>query len=236
MFNENGKIIKCPICNEEKKTAELVKGSTLKSSLIETIRHEHPDWSSDEYICLNDLTHYRKEHIDEILEIERGTLSNLEIEVAKSLKDEELLSKNTDKQFDSSSTFGERIADKVALFGGSWKFIIMFGAIIFIWITINATFIILKRPFDPFPFILLNLLLSCLAALQAPVIMMSQNRQEDKDRLRAEHDYQINLKAELEIRHLNEKIDFITHQWVKLMETQEMQIEIMEELLNREKK
>lgn len=127
---------------------------------------------------------------------------------------------------------GQRIADKVAAFGGSWKFIIIFAGIIFSWVLIN-TFILIKKPFDPYPFILLNLVLSCLAALQAPVIMMSQNRQSAKDRYQAEHDYQVNLKSELEIRHLHDKIDFITHQWIKLMETQEMQMEIMEELLDK---
>lgn len=235
MGGEHNTKIVCAICNKEKNASEVVNENSLKKSLIETIKKEHPNFSKDDFICINDLSHYRKEHIDEILEIEKGTLSSLEAEVVKSLKDEELLSKNTDKQFESDATLGQRIADKVAAFGGSWKFIIIFGGIIIFWVTIN-TIILLSKAFDPYPFILLNLVLSCLAALQAPVIMMSQNRQEEKDRLRSEHDYQINLKAELEIRHLNEKVDFITHQWVKLMETQEMQMEIMEELLNKHQK
>jgi uncharacterized membrane protein len=230
---EHKEKIVCAICKLEKNSGEVVPAGTIKNSFLETIKREHPELTVEDYICVNDLNHYREKHIDEILEFEKGTLSSLEAEVAKSLKDEELLSKNINAEFDSNITIGQRIADNVAAFGGSWRFIIIFGAIIISWITLNAAVIILKKPFDPFPFILLNLVLSCLAALQAPVIMMSQNRQSAKDRYQSEHDYQVNLKAELEIRHLHDKIDFITHQWVKLMETQEMQMEIMEELIER---
>ena len=113
---------------------------------------------------------------------------------------------------------GEALADRIATFGGSWKFIIVFGSVLGTWIVINAL-VLRAKPFDPYPFILLNLILSCLAAIQAPVIMMSQNRQEAKDRLRSEHDYRINLKAELEIRHLHEKLDhLLSHQWERLAE------------------
>lgn len=232
LVNQGKNKVICSVCKKEKSSGEVISGGSLKNSLIKTIKKEHPEWDQNDFICVSDLNHYREKHIDEILENEKGTLSSIENEVAKSLKDEELLAKNINTEFDSNITTGQRIADKVASFGGSWKFIIIFAGIIFSWVLIN-TFILLKKPFDPYPFILLNLVLSCLAALQAPVIMMSQNRQSAKDRYQAEHDYQVNLKAELEIRHLHEKMDFITHQWVKLMETQEMQMEVMEELLNR---
>lgn len=225
----------CTICNLEKSQNQLVLGSSLKKSIIETIKKEHPDWEKEDYICINDLNHYREKHIDAILEQEKGTLSSLESEVAQSLKDEEILAKNINAEVDANITFGQGVADSVAAFGGSWKFIIIFACIIFSWILIN-TFLLLSKAFDPYPFILLNLVLSCLAALQAPVIMMSQNRKGEKDRYQADHDYQINLKAELEIRHLHEKIDFLTHQWIKLMETQEMQMEVMEEFLETSKK
>jgi uncharacterized membrane protein len=136
-------------------------------------------------------------------------------------------------EFEQQLTFGERLADKIAEFGGSWRFIIIFFVILSLWIAINSLTLILK-PFDPYPFILLNLILSCLASIQAPIIMMSQNRQEDKDRLRAEHDYRINLKAELEIRHLHEKIDhLLMNQWQRLLEIQEIQMELMEELARK---
>ena len=127
-------------------------------------------------------------------------------------------------------TFGQRLSDRIASFGGSWRFIILFGAVLFGWIILNAIFL-LNRGFDPYPFILLNLILSCLAAIQAPIIMMSQNRAEARDRLRAENDYEINLKAELEIRHLHEKIDhLLRRQYNRLFEIQQIQIELLEEL------
>src|SRR4029077_12591218 len=138
--------------------------------------------------------------------------SAIEEEVIKSLRDQELLSENLNTEFESKLTFGEHVADNVAKFGGSWRFIISFGVVLVLWIIINSI-VLLRKPFDPYPFILLNLVLSCLAAIQAPVIMMSQNRQEAKDRLRSEHDYMVNLKAELEIRHLHAKMDqLLTHQ------------------------
>jgi uncharacterized membrane protein len=121
----------------------------------------------------------------------------------------------------------------VASFGGSWTFIVVFALVLAAWISINGA-ALLARPFDPYPFILLNLILSCLAAIQAPIIMMSQNRMEAKDRLRSENDYQVNLKAELEIRHLNEKLDvLLKHQWQKLLEIQQIQMDFMKELMRR---
>jgi uncharacterized membrane protein len=122
------------------------------------------------------------------------------------------------------------MADHLASFGGSWTFIIIFGSILLMWIGLNSL-LLLKKPFDPYPFILLNLVLSCLAAIQAPVIMMSQNRQEAKDRLRSQYDYQVNLKAELEIRHLHDKIDhLLSNQWERLVEIQQIQIDLLSEL------
>lgn len=232
MKNERNKKIMCSICNKEKSPGEMIPGSSLRKSLVDTINKEYPKWGQNDYICISDLNHYREKHIEEILENEKGTLTLIESAVAKGMKDEEILAKNINTEFDTNITFGQRIADKVAAFGGSWKFIIIFASIIFLWISTNII-ILSKKPFDAYPFILLNLVLSTLAALQAPVIMMSQNRQSAKDRYQSEHDYQINLKAELEIRHLHDKIDFITHQWVKLMETQEMQMELMEGLLDK---
>ncbi len=121
----------------------------------------------------------------------------------------------------------------MAVFGGSWSFILCFGAVLLVWIAVNSI-AVLRQPFDPYPYILLNLVLSCLAAMQAPIIMMSQNRQEAKDRMRAEHDYQVNLKAELEIRHLTWKMDqLLNHQWQRLLEIQKIQTELMEELLRK---
>ena len=133
-------------------------------------------------------------------------------------------------------TLGESVADKVASFGGSWRFIIIFFIILLVWIVMNSI-VLLFKPFDVYPFILLNLILSCLAAIQAPIIMMSQNRQETKDRRRSENDYKINLKSEIEIRTLHEKVDhLLLDQWSKMMRIQEMQIEILEEIRNKVEK
>ena len=138
--------------------------------------------------------------------------AHLHQRVSESIKNNELLSGNLSlPEEDDNSTWGERIADKVAEFGGSWKFIIIFMSFLILWIVANSLMLIFK-PYDPYPFILLNLILSCVAAMQAPIIMMSQNRQEQKDRIRSQNDYLINLKAELEIRALNEKIDLLIEQ------------------------
>jgi uncharacterized membrane protein len=169
-------------------------------------------------------------YIQKLLESEKGELTTLDHEVLESLQRHETLSSNVDAEFEQDLTLGAKMADKLATFGGSWTFLIIFASILFIWIGLNS-FLLLKKPFDPYPFILLNLVLSCLAAIQAPVIMMSQNRQEAKDRLRSQHDYQVNLKAELEIRHLHDKIDhLLSHQWERLVEIQQIQIDLLSEL------
>ena len=142
----------------------------------------------------------------------------------------ELITKNVETALEQKWTLGEKLADKIATFGGSWTFLICFAIFLGLWITIN-TVVLVTQPADPYPFILLNLILSCLAAIQAPVIMMSQNRQEAKDRLRSQNDYQINLKAELEIQHLHEKLDhLLMHQWERLAQIQEIQLDLLSEM------
>ena len=225
----------CQLCGKELPDDELVPASLVRGPVLETIRREHPEWSPAGYLCQPDLNRYRTQHVREALETERGELTELENDVLESLREQEILTRNVDSDFDAKITFGERIADRVAEFGGSWRFIIGFFGFLTVWIALNAV-AMLWRPWDPYPFILLNLMLSCLAALQAPVIMMSQNRQETKDRRRAENDYQVNLKAELEIRSLHAKLDLLlTHQWQRLLEIQEIQTEMMQELMERKK-
>lgn len=154
----------------------------------------------------------------------------------ESMKHHDLMAADVHTDFEGKLTLGQKLADRIATFGGSWTFLISFFTFLLVWIGVNS-WVLLAKPFDPFPFILLNLILSCLAAIQAPVIMMSQNRQESKDRVRAEHDYQINLKAELEIRHLHEKIDhLLMSQWERLVEIQQVQIELLEEIGQRKMK
>ena len=208
----------------------MLSGELVRPSLVEMIQKKHPDWSSEGFICRSDLDRFRTEYIQSLVEKEKGELSTLELDVIRSLKEQELLSKNLNVEFDGKSTIGERVADKVAEFGGSWCFITTFTVVIVAWIIMNSIVLFL-RPFDPYPFILLNLVLSCVAAMQAPIIMMSQNRQEAKDRLRSEHDYRVNLKAELEIRNLSEKIDhLLAQQWQRLVEIQQIQMDLMEGL------
>ena len=205
----------------------------LRPRLAERIRAAFPAWSAEGMICLSDLNRFRSDYVEALLEDEKGELSSLERSVIESLANHETITANIEDTFQQKFTFGERLADRIAEFGGSWTFISLFAGFILVWVAINSVFL-LTRPFDPYPFILLNLFLSCLAAVQAPIIMMSQNRQEARDRLQSENDYRINLKAELEIRHLHEKIDhLLQHQWERLMEIQQIQIELMNEIAPR---
>src|SRR5438309_3399571 len=225
----------CQICKKTKSPHGGMVAELIRPSLLEFIKKEVPCLDSKGFICFDDLGEFRKDYIKEVLEDEIGELSALDQEVIESLEQHEILSSDLSKQFERKLTFGERLSDHIAEFGGSWKFLISFGAVLFIWIAINGV-ILATRAFDPFPFILLNLILSCLAAVQAPVIMMSQNRAEARDRLRAENDYKVNLKAELEIRHLHEKIDhFLRKQYNRLFEIQQIQIELLEELGHQRK-
>src|SRR5882724_673080 len=195
----------CLICGQTKSTRNGTIGEVVRPSLSEFIHKKAPQWDGKSFICFDDLGKFRKEYVKEVLQEEIGELSALDNEVIESLQEHEILSSDISKQFETKLTFGERLSDRIASFGGSWRFISLFGGVLFGWIILNAIFL-LNRGFDPYPFILLNLILSCLAAIQAPIIMMSQNRSEARDRLRAENDYKVNLKAELEIRHLHEKI------------------------------
>jgi uncharacterized membrane protein len=223
----------CGVCKLAKNPDDIVSGQAVRSAIAELIRKDHPDWDPDSPICRDDLNRYRALYVQGVLEAEKGDLSVIETEVIESLREGDVLTRNVNMEFEERRTFGQRLADRLASFGGSWKFIIIFMCVLFGWIVLNSIVLITRR-FDPFPFILLNLILSCLAALQAPVIMMSQNRQEAKDRLRAQHDYQINLKAEIEIRGLHEKIDhLIFKQWQRLLEIQEIQTELMGELTDK---
>jgi uncharacterized membrane protein len=229
--HREGKV--CGICGKTFPLRDLVPGTALRDVVAQQILHDYPDWSQEKFICRPDLNRYRGEYVHSLLESEKGELTSLENEVLTSLRNHETLAKNVDSEFEGEWTLGERLADRIATFGGSWIFLILFGFSLLVWISINS-FILYAHPPDPYPYILLNLILSCLAAIQAPIIMMSQNRQEAKDRLRSEHDYQVNLKAELEIRHLHEKLDhLLSHQWERLAQIQEIQLELLAEISRR---
>lgn len=228
----NGKVEcrTCLVCKKSFPVKNLIPMATVRKVITEQITHDYPECSSDDFICQRDLTQYRMQYVQSILHMEQGEVSNLEYEVLNSMKQHELISKNIEGQLEQKWTFGERLADKIATFGGSWAFLICFSAFLAVWIVVN-TVVMVKHPADPYPFILLNLMLSCLAATQASIIMMSQNRQEAKDRMRSENDYQVNLKAELEIRHLHEKIDhLLMHQWDRLAKIQEIQLDLLSEM------
>lgn len=227
----------CQVCQKSStELGELIPLEMVRSGIVDRIQGEHPDARSDGFICKEDLNRYRMRYVEELLSSEQGELTALDRDVVESLAQHEVLTSDLNEEFVSKLSLGEALADRIATFGGSWKFIIVFGSVLGTWIVINAL-VLRAKPFDPYPFILLNLILSCLAAIQAPVIMMSQNRQEAKDRLRSEHDYRINLKAELEIRHLHEKLDhLLSHQWERLAEIQEIQIDLLSEVTDLKRK
>ena len=215
---------------------EKISGNLIRDPIVELIKKDHPGIGHESNISITELNKYKQIYISKFLVKELGELNELEETVLDSLQKKNLLVDKVEDEVIEKLRTGQRIADKVASFGGSWTFIISFGVFIFIWILVNVLWMN-NRAFDPYPFILLNLILSCLAALQAPVIMMSQNRQEEKDRERAKKDYMINLKSELEIRMLHEKIDhLIMHQQQELIEIQKVQIDLMNNILKEVEK
>jgi uncharacterized membrane protein len=233
MKKSRSKSAVCQICGKSGRRTLLVPAEMVRSGVIDQISKSHPGWAPEGNICIDDLNRYRAQYIETLLETEKGELTSLEKEVLESLEEHEVLASDVNKEFEKDLTFGERLADRIADFGGSWTFIALFLGFLLFWVALNSV-VLLRRPFDPYPFILLNLFLSCLAAIQAPVIMMSQNRLEERDRLRGEYDYRVNLKAELEIRQLHEKIDHLLwRQWERLVEIQEIQLDLMNEITRK---
>ncbi|MGH6872657.1 MAG: DUF1003 domain-containing protein [Rhizomicrobium sp.] len=226
----------CAVCGQGKAVRDMVPAALVRPNIAVLVQAACPNWTAESAICISCLNRFRTEFVRGEMEKERGELSALEREVVDSIHANDLIADNLNEQFDQKLSLGQRVADKVASFGGSWAFIALFFAVMAVWIVANSLYLLWK-PFDPFPFILFNLVLSMLAAIQAPVIMMSQNRQEDRDRLRAENDYKVNLKAELEIRALGDKMDQLLHnQWVRLLEIQQIQMEMLEDLAGRKGK
>lgn len=219
----------CHVCHHAFPAAKLRPWLSVRPGVSALIEQAHPGWVEGCSICAADLSTFRSAYVETLLETERGEIGELERQVIESLSSGQLVSQNMVDDPEVRGSFGERAADRVAAFGGSWTFILLFGMILIVWMGANVLGV-LVHPFDPYPFILLNLVLSSIAALQAPVIMMSQRRQETKDRARSRNDYLVNLKAELEIRQLHEKIDHqLANQWQKLAEMQQIQIELLQE-------
>lgn len=187
---ENSVNVLCDVSGEHVAIEAAVPGNQLHPRLLAEIKADFPAFQPESYISLNRLITYINRAVDRVQLVPKGQLLMSPPDV------------------DANLTLGQRLADHIADFGGSWTFILLFLGIIVVWICLNI-WLFANRGFDPYPFILLNLVLSCLAALQAPVIMMSQNRQEERDRDRAKQDYEVNLKAESEIRLLQQKVDLL---------------------------
>jgi uncharacterized membrane protein len=227
-------LVTCSICGRSLPLRTCTPASALRPALAERIRTAHPGLTDGDFVCLHDLSRLRGEWVSQMLEEQRGELSRMEDQVLGSIRREEILARKLMREGNRKGTFGQRAADQLARFGGSWIFLMTFAGAMAGWIGLNVARG--SRAFDPYPFILLNLMLSCLAAVQAPIIMMSQNRQEGRDRKRSESDYQVNLKAELEIRSLHDKMDhLLDHQWHYLMEIQQIQVDLMEEIARKGK-
>jgi len=221
----------CQVTRSEVPEEEAQAAKYLRPQIFRAIQREHPDFSRESYISIDQLNEYRKKHLASLIRQETRDLNRLEKEVVEAITHNTILSENIEPEIEERLTLGQRVADRIASFGGSWTFILLFFSFLLLWMGINV-FLLLTRAFDPYPFILLNLILSCLAAIQAPIIMMSQNRQEAKDRQRSEYDYKINLKAELEIKLLHEKVDHLMiHQNRRLLEIQEIQAEYLQDIL-----
>jgi len=225
--------VNCSLCDNQVEGRTLASPQKLENRILDLIRKDRPEWEAKRGICGNCLETYRAKKFVTYLEAEYEKLSELEHSVVSKITRRGRVSKLVHQDMDTQMTFGERVADKVAQFGGSWGFISLFGGILVVWMVVNA-WVLARHPFDPYPFILLNLVLSTLAALQAPVIMMSQNRQAHKDRRHAQQDYEVNLMAEIEIRDLHDKLDSLRFkQWHELWHIQKRQIELLEHLCER---
>ncbi|AWV97487.1 DUF1003 domain-containing protein [Arcticibacterium luteifluviistationis] len=212
--------------------SQKVNLKSLRHSISQLIYADYPDIAKNGCISREELNYYREKYLVQILGKNLEEITEQEKLVIESITNHTTLVDNSNLEL-SQPTLGQRIADKVATFGGSWTFIISFGFFILVWICVNIYWLA-NKGFDPYPFILLNLILSCLASMQAPVIMMSQNRKDEKDRIEAEKDYLINLKSELEIRTLHEKIDHLMlHQQQELLEMQKIQVEMLNDILNK---
>lgn len=229
-------------CNEELKNEVqdnnlFISAYLLRESIYNLIKKDHPDFNRDCYIDKNEVTKYRNIHLESLINKDHADDPNpLDKNVIDSILNKKIISDSLEDDWDETLSTGQRIADKVAKFGGSWTFIISFAIFLILWMAINVWFLAVN-PFDPYPFILLNLFLSTLAAIQAPIIMMSQNRQEEKDRKRGENDYKVNLKAELEIKLLHDKIDHIIfYQNERLLEKLELNSDYLEDIREELKK
>ena len=222
--------IPCSLCRTLVDRRKLVSPQKMENHVLDIIRHERPEWDGTHGVCHDCVEQYRAKKFLSYLEAEYRKITDMEQALVSKIARGGRVSRLVDQEFEARMTLGQRVADRVAQFGGSWPFIFLFGAVLFGWMLLNS-WVLASHPFDPYPYIFLNLALSALAALQAPVIMMSQNRQAEKDRLHAQQDYEINLMAEFEIRDLHDKLDALRYkQWHELWHIQQRQLELLEHL------
>jgi uncharacterized membrane protein len=226
--------VSCAVCGQDHARSQCLPIAALRPSLQEFGAQRYANsWNPQGHLCRVCRNRILGEHVLVELERERGELSQVEQEVSRRVAGHRTVSDHLEEKFQRDLTAGQRVADAVAQVGGSWPFVIGFMVALVIWIAANSLWL-RERPFDPYPYILLNLLLSCVAAIQAPVIMMSQNRRAARDRLEADEDFKVNLKAELEIAALHEKLDHLLHvQWARMVELQQTELELLSELSNR---
>jgi uncharacterized membrane protein len=207
----------CQISGKHLKQNEAMPAEWIREPILELIRQHYPGFRDDGYVSISELNSFQAKYAEQLLKQDDPILNKSEQEVIQSIESNEVLSRSpSELEEEEPLTFGQRLSDRIAEFGGSWRFIISFALFCVAWMLYN----LMKgnSGFDVYPFILLNLVLSCIAALQAPLIMMSQNRKEEKDRQRSVNDYRVNLKAELEIKQLHEKVDLLM---IKLFEKNE---------------
>ncbi len=222
--------VTCPLCGKPGDPETFQVPSALNKDFVALVKRDFPDWKVNTPVCPDCFQKYHRH----ALASEWSRFTRFERDLVRRISRRLPAAKNTNVAFDETLTFGQRIADRVAQFGGSWTFIFIFAGVLLVWVVVN-TILLIKGPggpFDPYPYILLNLFLSMLAAIQAPVIMMSQNRQSAKDRLDASHDYEVNLKAELEIQQLHQKMDELREaQWRQLVTMQQEQIQFLRSIV-----
>jgi uncharacterized membrane protein len=221
---------RCQLCGRTGRRGELMRAETVRPQVSNHIAATRLQWTGSGFICRSCLAAENGGYVVAELERERGELSAIELELARKSGESMLVAEHLDEEFRRSITFGQRAADATARIGGSWSFVIGFMLVLAAWIAVN-TMLLAQRAFDPYPYILLNLVLSCLAALQAPIIMMAQNRQAARDRAQADQDFRVNLKAEIAVMNLHEKLDHLLHtQWERLLELQQLQIDMLTDL------
>ena len=181
------------------------------------------------------MTHKKHSTAENLMGSSYEAMDERTKKVVRHINEHKYISRDTSIELEDAITFGQRAADAVARFGGSWSFIMLFAATLIFWVILNSYILAsYHKTFDPYPYILLNLFLSMLASIQAPIILMSQNRQGERDRLNANHDYEVNLKAELEIMLLHEKIDLLREgQWSDLIAIQKEQLRLLSNLLEK---